>query len=107
MSIPDKVLVKQFKDLLLKMRDAPIPELREEFPCDNWREWKILPFLDLEDWFQETGMKPPTKEAYAKALSLRGGTDTLRKYTIPWANKMMTDRFLNAFEARLAGELIE
>ncbi|MCB1983977.1 MAG: hypothetical protein H6936_03970 [Burkholderiales bacterium] len=113
LGIPDKVLVNQFKKLLLEMR-RPLHQIdislenKSKINFSAWIKSGVLPYLDLHIWKIETGIKFPDRiMADAIFPDGEGGEDNLRKTTKKHAKELMNDKFLNKLAAVAVGKISE
>lgn len=96
MSLPDKVLVDQFKKFLQSQRVSSIRQVGEvgrnrRANFDDWIAYGILPFLDLTIWGRETKTKIPNRVMADAIFPLgEGGEEVVRKTTSKIAEELMT-----------------
>lgn len=111
--VPDKILLKQFKKLLLEIRHTSLRygislEEKSRIDFDAWLKSGVLPYLDLHIWKKETGTKFPDR-VMADAIFPHGegGEDTVRKTTVKHAQYLMTRKFLEVLTAVATSEIME
>ncbi|MDO9366113.1 MAG: DUF6387 family protein [Methylotenera sp.] len=112
-SLPDSVLIEQFKLFLREMR-SPLKQagisidnkLRPDF--DGWAKFGVLPYLDLSLWAEVEGLKIPNR-VMADAIFPRGegGEEVVRKTTQKLAYETLTESHLNKLAALAAHEIAE
>jgi len=113
MSVSDKVLIEQFKQLLRSLR---APAEGAVYGVQNWRKPKfsdwigfgVLPYLDLRIWEREAGTQIPNR-VMADAIFPpgQGGEEVVRKTTSKLADELLNRRNLETLAALAAGEIAE
>ncbi len=113
MLLPDKVLIEQFKQLLQQNRNqltrvGCVIENTEKPNFSAWCEHGVLPYLDLQMWQRETGMKIPNR-VMADAIFPpgEGGEEKIRKTTKELAVNLLTRNHLETLAALAAQEIAE
>lgn len=113
MLLPDKVLIEQFKQLLQKNRDSLtrvgcVIENTEKPNFSAWCEHGVLPYLDLQMWQRETGLKIPNR-VMADAIFPpgEGGEEKIRKTTKELAVNLLARNHLETLAALAAHEIAE
>lgn len=113
MGLPDKVLIEQFKQLLINLR-SPLQQagvsihnkLRPDF--EGWAKFGILPYLDLNTWAELEGVIIPNRVMADAIFPLgEGGEEVVRKTTQKIANEILTKSHLNKLAALAAHEIAE
>jgi hypothetical protein len=112
-SLPDKVLIEQFKLFLSEMR-SPLKQagisidnkLRPDF--EGWAKFGILPYLDLNTWAELEGLTISNR-VMADAIfpAGEGGEEVVRKTTKKIADEILTESHLNKLAAIAAYEIAE
>lgn len=113
MLLPDKVLVEQFKRVLNELR-SPLQRVglaianTRKPDCADWVRFGVLPYLDLQMWQQETGVKIPNR-VLADAIFPhgKGGEEVVRKTTAKLAEELLTRKHLETLAALAAHEIAE
>lgn len=113
MLLPDKVLVEQFKRVLNELRSplqrAGISIANTQKPdFSDWVRFGVLPYLDLQIWQREVGVKIPNR-VMADAIFLpgEGGEEVVRKTTAKFAKELLTRKHLETLAALAAHEIAE
>lgn len=113
LSLPDKVLIDQFK-LFLKGRRSHLQRLgttienRQKPDFAGWQRFGVLPYLDLQIWERESGMNIPNR-VMADAIFPQGegGEEVVRKTTAKLADELLTRKHLETLVALAAHEIAE
>jgi len=113
LSLPDKVLIKQFIQMLQSLRDPlqrvyyPDPDQRKP-DYSNWVRFGVLPYLDLRIWEREAEIKIPNR-VMADAIFPPGvgGEEVVRKTTAKLAEELQTLESLETLAALAAHEIAE
>ncbi len=113
MLLPDKVLIEQFKQLLQRNRNqlkrvGCVIENTEKPNFSAWCEHGVLPYLDLQMWQRETGMKIPNR-VMADAIFPpgEGGEEKIRKTTKELAVNLLARNHLETLAALAVQEIAE
>lgn len=113
MGLPDKVLIEQFKQLLMNLR-SPLQQagvfidnkLRPDF--EGWAKFGILPYLDLSTWAKIEGVTIPNRVMADAIFPVgEGGEEVVRKTTQKIADEILTKSHLNKLAALAAYEIAE
>lgn len=113
MLLPDKVLIEQFKRVLNELR-SPLQrvgfaiENTRKPDCTDWVRFGVLPYLDLQIWQHEAGVKIPNR-VMADAIFPpgEGGEEVVRKTTAKLADDLLTMKHLATLAAIAAHEIAE
>ncbi|NBQ69365.1 MAG: hypothetical protein EBU46_11265 [Nitrosomonadaceae bacterium] len=113
LQIPDKILLEQFRKLLLEVRKPTrrigiTLEAKTKPDFAAWMKFGLLPYLDLHIWKKETGIKIPNR-VVADAIFLpgEGGEEVVRKTTHKIAQEVMSNKYLSMLAAIAAEEVSE
>jgi hypothetical protein len=93
MVMPDKLLVKEFKRLLKKLRASGSRDVSPRKPLfASWVSHGVLPCLDLRAWELETGVDIVNRVmAYAVYPEGEGGEEEARRTTSRLADRAISD----------------
>ncbi len=113
MGLPDKVLIEQFKQLLINLRSALQQvgvsidnKLRPDF--EGWAKFGILPYLDLNTWAELEDVTIPNRVMADAIFPVgEGGEEVVRKTTQKIADEILTESHLNKLAALAAHEIAE
>lgn len=112
LALPDEVLKQAFSDLLPSLREVvsgrpggPVPTNVKMDPT-TWIRFSVLPFLDLQQWAIEAGLRIPNR-VLADAIFKpgEGGEEVVRKTTAKLAAEVVTDAFLRRLLTAAAEEI--
>lgn len=107
--LPDEILLEQFKKLMRDFRDSSVLSGRSpKYLYNNWISAGLLPFLDLQIWQKEMGVKI-VKRVIADAIFKpgEGGEEIVRKTTEKYATEYLTSYFLTSLASHAAQEKAE
>ena len=111
--LPNKILIEQFTQLLNELRSPGQQDglaiANTKAPAFNdWINFGLLPFLDLQIWQQETGNKIPNRVlADAIFTAGEGGEEVVRKTTSKLAKEVITFRHLLILASLASNEIAE
>ena len=111
--LPDEMLIKDFKNVLTRMRD---PEGECHYPAKifrrpdfaGWVSFGALPYIDLCTWAKIENVQIPNR-VMADAIFEpgEGGEEVVRKTTEKLASDLMSEGHLNQLASYAAYEIAE
>lgn len=113
LSLPDKLLIKQFSQMLQSLRNGMLssgvaaPPTRKQ-EAKNWVRFSVLPYLDLQIWEREADVRISNR-VMADAIFPpgEGGEEVVRKTTAEIARELVTRKSLESLAALAAYEIAE
>jgi len=113
MMLPDNLLVEHFKILLNELRGGSHPGVlllknTRQPNFDNWISCGVLPYMDLQIWQKEIGVKIPNRVMADAIFPVgEGGEEVVRKTTAKLADELLTTKYQHTLASLVALEIAE